>query len=142
MTIIEIVSTTQSSQGCSCEAHHICGDVVAVDIVVHFCKVQVIIEGEERTAVTVLWLNDGIKRCHVDLIHSHLNKDANAHDEALAQVFEVYSNSSTSDAKCCKHNEHSGILSTKIFIYFNCPPAEPYHPTGIVVEIVGITASD
>ena len=45
MKVVEIVGTTQFSQGCSCEAHHISGVVVAVGIAVYFCKVQVMIEG-------------------------------------------------------------------------------------------------
>ena len=87
--IIEIVSTTKSSQGCSCKAHHICSTVVSVGIVACLCKVQGIIEGEEQNAIPVYWVNNGINRCHVSFLCSHLNKEANAYDGALAQVLKV-----------------------------------------------------
>ena len=105
-TISKIVSTTQSLQGHSCEAHHVCGTVVSVGIVVCLCKDQMMIEGEEQSAITVYWVNDGIDRCNVSFLCSHLKKDVNPYTKALAQVLEMYDNSSISTAKHCKYNEN------------------------------------
>ena len=118
-----------------------CRTVVAVGILVQLCKVQVMIEGEEQRAVRVFCVSDGINWSHVGFIQSHLNKDINTYTGALGDVLEVYNNSSTSAMKCCKYNEHFGFMIAKIFHDSNCIPTEPYHPTSIVVDIVGTSAS-
>ena len=54
MALIKIVGTTQFSQACSCEAHHICGAVVTVGIAVCLYKAQAMTVGEEQTRVSFL----------------------------------------------------------------------------------------
>ena len=41
-----------------------------------------------------------------------------------------------------KDNENVDFLVAKIFTNFNCTPTESYHPTDIVVKMVGTATSD
>ena len=59
--VVEIVSTEESNQGCSCEEHPVnCGKVLELDLVARLWKVQVMVEGREETAIAAVWVNDGI----------------------------------------------------------------------------------
>jgi hypothetical protein len=50
--VVEIVGTERGDRGCSCEEHtNNCGKVMAKDVVVCLCKVQIMVEGREETAV-------------------------------------------------------------------------------------------
>ena len=49
--VVEIVGMLMGDQGCSCEEHTVCGSVLEEDMVVHFRKVQVLIEGHTETVI-------------------------------------------------------------------------------------------
>ncbi len=52
--LVEIVGTTVSCQGCSCEKHEICGEVLKEDVVVRLRKMQLMVEGKEETVIAVI----------------------------------------------------------------------------------------
>ena len=66
--VAEIVGTEMSCQGRSCEEHDICGEVLKEDIVVRLRKIQLMVEGKEETAITAIWVTDGIDRCRVGFV--------------------------------------------------------------------------
>jgi len=90
--VVEIVGTEQGDQGRSCEEHPInCGEVMAEDVVVRLCKVQILVEGKEETAIAAVWVNDGIDRCRVGFLPRHMVKHAARYNGAVAQVTRVFS---------------------------------------------------
>ena len=94
--MVEIIGTECNTQGRSCEEHNFCGSLLAEDVVVRFRKVQVIINQKEESAIAVYIVSDGIDGCHVGFLQCHLVKHWKLYDGLLAQVTEIYSNSSTS----------------------------------------------
>ncbi len=83
-----------SDQGCSCEEHLAnCGKVMANDVMVHLRKVQIMVEGQEETAIAAVWINDRINRCR--FLPSHMVAHANCYDGAVAQVIRIFSGDQT-----------------------------------------------
>jgi hypothetical protein len=79
------------NQGCSCEENDInCGEVLAEDVK-RLCKVQILVEGKEETAIAAAWINDGIDCCRVGFLPHHMVKHAAQYDSAVAQVTHVFS---------------------------------------------------
>jgi hypothetical protein len=89
--VVEIVGTEMSCQGRSCEEHEICGEVLKEDVVVRLRKIQLMVEGKEETAITAIWVTDGIDRCRVGFVPRHMVRHAARYDGALAQVTRVFS---------------------------------------------------
>jgi hypothetical protein len=89
--VVEIVGTEMSCQGRSCEEHDICGKVLKEDIVVRLRKIQLMVEGKEETAITAIWVTDGIDRCRDGFVPRHMVRQAARYDGALAQVTRVHS---------------------------------------------------
>jgi hypothetical protein len=97
--VVEIVGTEVGDRGRSCEEHlNNCGKVLAKDVVVRFCKVQIQVEGgQEETAIAAYWVTDGVDRCHVGCLPRHMVKQAGRYNGALAQVTSVFD----ADTTCC-----------------------------------------
>ena len=89
--VVEIVGIEMGCQGRSCEEHVVCGSVLEEDMVVRLRKVQVVVEGQEETAIACYWVSDGIDRCRVGFLMRHMVAHARRYDGALAQVTKVFS---------------------------------------------------
>jgi hypothetical protein len=76
--VVEIVGIEMGDQGRSC------GEVMAEDVVVRLCKVQIMVEGKEETAIAAIWMTDGIHLCRVGYVPRHMVKHAAGHDGAFA----------------------------------------------------------
>ncbi len=88
--VVEIVGTEAGDRVCSCEEHpNNCGEVLAEDVVVHLCEVQIQVEGQEEMAIAAYWVTDGIDCCRVGFLPRHMIKQAGRYDGALAQVTHV-----------------------------------------------------
>ena len=80
--MIEIFGITACDQGCSCEEHPYCGEVIDDDVLVWLCHVQVIMPlknggpGKEVTPVAVYWVTNGIDCCRVGFLPAHMVKYA------------------------------------------------------------------
>ncbi len=70
--LVKIEGTEMSCQGHSCKEHEICGEVLKEDVVVRLRKMQLNVEGKEETAITAIWVMDGINHCHVGFIPRHI----------------------------------------------------------------------
>ena len=62
---VEIVGVNSTTNGQSCEEHHICSEVMIEDVVLCLRKVQIRINQQEQSAIAAFWVSDGIDRCHV-----------------------------------------------------------------------------
>ncbi len=99
--VVEIIGMEVGDQGCSCEEHSKCCEVMAEDVVVRLCTGQIQAEGWEETAIAAYWVMDGIDRCHVGFLQCHMVRQAAHYDGGLAQVTRVFNNDST----CCDTTE-------------------------------------
>ena len=99
--IVQIVGTERSNQGCSCEEHLNCREVMVEDIIVRLRKVQILVEGKEETAMTAIWINDGIDRCCVSFLPCHMVQHAARYDGLVAQYTHVFSG----NAEACDSTE-------------------------------------
>jgi hypothetical protein len=111
--LVEIVGTTVSCQGRSCEEHEICGDVLKEDVVVRLRKMQLMVEGKEETVIAVVWVTDGVDRCRIGFLPRHMVKHAARYDGALAQVICVLSD----DAATCDSVEQRMFHKNKGFCF-------------------------
>ena len=89
--VVEIVGTLMGDRGRSCEEHVVCGSVLEKDMVVCLGKVQVLADGQEKTATACYWVTDGIDCCRVGFLMRHMIAHAARYDGALAQVTRVFS---------------------------------------------------
>jgi hypothetical protein len=84
--VVEIVGTEMSDQGCSWGEHLVnCSEVMPNDVGVRLCKVQIMLEGQEETAIAAIWINDGIDRCRVGFLPCHMVAHANHYDGAVGR---------------------------------------------------------
>jgi hypothetical protein len=90
-TQVEIVGTLMGDRGRSCEEHVVCGSVLEEDMVVRLRKVQVLADGQEKTAIACYWVTDGIDCCRVGFLMRHMIAHAARYNRALAQVTRVFS---------------------------------------------------
>ncbi len=54
-------------------------------------KIQLMVEGKVETAITAIWVTDGIDRCRVGFVPRHMVRHVTRYDGALAQVTHVFS---------------------------------------------------
>ena len=117
---VEILGIISPQNGCSCKEHPICGRVLQEDSVVHFRKVQVLIDRKEESAIAAFWVSDGVlPKYHVTNWKSL--------EGALAQITEIYTDDSESPTKQQKHYRNSGcsigaLISPPLLV---CPPSMP-----------------
>jgi hypothetical protein len=109
--LAKIVGTTVSCQGRSCKEHEICGKVLMEDVVVRLRKMQLMVEGKEETVIAVIWVTDGVDRCHIGFLPCHMVKHAARYDGALTQVIRILSD----DAATCDSAEQRMFHKNKGF---------------------------
>jgi hypothetical protein len=116
--VVEIFGMEMGDQDRSCEEHpNNCGEVLAGNMVVHLCKVQIVVEGQEKTAIAAYWVSDGIDCCRVGFLPCHMVKHAMRYNKALAQVIRVFSTNQTcSNSVECRmfHKNRGGCLAAII----------------------------
>ena len=96
---VEIFGIESPTNGRSCKEHRICGCVLQEDSVVHFRKVQVLIEGKEESAIAAFWVSDGVDRCRVGYLPKFHVTHWKSLEGALAQITEIYTEDSDSPTK-------------------------------------------
>jgi hypothetical protein len=83
---VEIVGIERGDRGRSCEEHDVCGTVVAEDTLLRLRKEQILVDGQEETAITCYWVTDGIDCCQVGFLKRHMVK----HDKGFSVRFLVF----------------------------------------------------
>jgi hypothetical protein len=84
--VVETVGKEMHDQGHSCKEHtNNCGEVMAKDVVVCLCKVQIMVEGWEKMAIAAYWMMDQINCCHVGFLPCHIVRHATRYERAVAQ---------------------------------------------------------
>jgi len=71
---LDIVGILANDQGRSCDKHKCCGSVLELDSVVRLRTVQVMIEGEEQTAIPAYQVSGGVDTCRIGFTKRHLVK--------------------------------------------------------------------
>ena len=67
-------------------------------MVVRLRKMQLMIEGKEESAITSIWVTDGVNCCRIGFVPHHMVKHTTRYDGALVQVTRVLSdNAETCD---------------------------------------------
>jgi hypothetical protein len=89
--------------------------VLKEDVVVRLRKLQLMVAGKEETAITAIWVTDGVNCCHAGFVPCHMVKHSTRYNEALTQVTRVLSD----DAETCNLAEQRMIHKNKGF----CPAA-------------------
>jgi hypothetical protein len=90
--VVEIFEMNMGGQGHSCEEHiNNCSNVMADNMVMHLCKMQIIVEGWEEMAIATYWVSDGSNYCHVGFLPCHMVRHDVHYDRAVAQVTPVLS---------------------------------------------------
>ena len=120
---VEIVGVNSPTNRQSCEEHHICGEIVIEDVVLHLRKVQIWINQQEQSAIAAFWVSDGIDRCCVGYLPKAYVKNWKQYDGALVQVIEVYSAEIDSPMKHQKfHRNHGLAMAVTISSAEPCSP--------------------
>ena len=124
---VKILGIQLLRNGHSCKEHPICGHVLQEDPVVHFRKVQVLIDGKEESAIAAFWVSDGVDRCRVGYLPKYHVTHWKSLEGALAQITEIYTEDSDSPTKQQKHYRNSGcairaLISPPLLV---CPPSMP-----------------
>ncbi len=118
--MVEIVGTEMGDRGRSCEEHpNNCGEVLASNMVVCLCKVQIVVDGREETVIAAYWVSDGIDCCRVDFLSCHMVKHAVRYNGALAQVTRVFSNDPmcSDTAECRMFHKNKGCCLAAIIAW-------------------------
>ena len=79
------------TNGRSCEEHALCGSVLEENMVVRLRRVQVLVEGREKTVIACIWVTDGVDRCRVGFLMHHMVAHTMRYDGALVQITLIYS---------------------------------------------------
>ena len=98
---VEVVGIAMGDRGRSCEEHDVCGTVVEEDTLLRLRKEQILVDGQEETAISCYWVTDGIDRCRVGFLKRHMVKHAGHFDGGLVQVTKVLS----ADPRVCDSAE-------------------------------------
>jgi hypothetical protein len=95
---VDIVGIIASDCGHCCDDHPFCGEVVALDNVVHFWCEMIHVAGgtdgglgREEPALVVYWVTDGIGTCCIGFLPWHMNHQAAHHDDVLGQISATFS---------------------------------------------------
>lgn len=107
---VDIVGTTASDRGRSCEKHNVCGSVLCPDVVVRFRSVQIqeTEDGDETRALAVFHVSGGIDTCRVGFLRRHLLRYKDEYDGRLAQITEVFDSTSESPSDREKYHRNKG----------------------------------
>ena len=86
-----------STHGRSCYEHHICGSLLAEDVVIHFRRLQFLVEGKEKSVIATYHILDGIDSCCVGFLKSKVTQFSRLYEGVLAQVTSVRQGSAFAD---------------------------------------------
>jgi hypothetical protein len=75
-----------------------------------FRHVQILVDGNEESALAAYWISDGIDRCRVGFLQRHLLKQSKEYNGRIAQIVEFYKDSESPSKRkknhrnlgCCK----------------------------------------
>ena len=105
---LDIVGITAKDQGRSCEIHECCGAVLEVDMVLRLRSVQVLINGEEETAIAAYRVSGGVDSCRVGFARRHLLKYKDEYDARLVQVLEIFNDKTENPSDRMKAHRNKG----------------------------------
>ncbi len=83
---VKIVGIERGNRGRLCKQHDVCGTVVEEDTLPHLRKEQILVDGQEETAISCYWVTNGIDCCQVGFLKRHMVKHVGRFDGALVQV--------------------------------------------------------
>jgi hypothetical protein len=81
----------REDHGRLCKEHNVCGTVVKEDTLLHLRKEQILVDGQEETAISCYWVTKGIDHCCIGFLKRHMVKHAKRFDGALMQLTKVFS---------------------------------------------------
>ena len=102
---VKIIGTDCSTHGRSCYAHHICGSLLTLDVVVRLRRLQIVDNGKERSVIAAYHVTDGIDSCCVGFLKRELTKFSRLYKGVLAQVSSVRSSYSVAVIISCLPEE-------------------------------------
>ena len=65
---VKIIGTDCSTHSRLCYAHHICGSLLTLDVVVRLRRLQIVDNGKERSVIAAYHVTDGIDSCCVGFL--------------------------------------------------------------------------
>jgi hypothetical protein len=110
---VDIVGIAAGNHGRSCEEHDVCGRVLEENSVVRIRHVQILVDGNEESALAVYWIADGIDCCRVGFLQRHLLKHWKEYNGRLAQIVDMYKDSE-SPSKRRKNHRNMGCCQAVI----------------------------
>jgi len=102
---VKVIGTDCSTHGRSCYAHHICGSLLTLDVVVRLRRLQIVDNGKERSVIAAYHVTDGIDSCCVGFLKRELTKFSRLYEGVLAQVSSVRSSYSVAVIISCLPEE-------------------------------------
>jgi len=93
-----------STHSSSCYDHHICGSLLAEDVVVHFRRLQILVDKKEKSIIAAYHVSDVIGCC-VGFLKSKLTKFSVLYEGMLGQVTSMCPGSSVSVITSCLPEE-------------------------------------
>jgi len=82
-----------SKNGKSCYAHHICGSLLAEDVVVCFRRLQILVDGKEKSVIDTYQVLDGIDSCWVGFLKSKHTRFSGLYKGMLIQLGSLHPDS-------------------------------------------------
>ena len=108
--MVEIVGTSAANNGRSCKEHNVCGSVLALDQVVCFRKVQVLLDGKEESSIAVYWVTEGVDRCRIGFLRKFAVKHWQHYEGRLGQIVDIYNEDDESRQKRFKVKKNHGCV--------------------------------
>jgi hypothetical protein len=133
---VDIVCIIASDHSRNCNDHPFYGEVVALDIVVHFWHEMIHVAGgtdggpgREEPAVVVYWVTEGINACCIGFLPWHMIHHADCYDGVLGQITATFSGTHPNYAICEKWHRNMGFSCAAII--------SPLNGDALVVEVAG-----
>ena len=90
---VDVVGIIAPNRGRNCNDHPFYGEIVALDVVVHFCGEMIHVTGgtdggpgREEPAIVVYWVTDGIDACRIGFLPWHMNHHAACYNGVRGQI--------------------------------------------------------
>ena len=74
--VVKIVGIAKGDHGRLCEEHDVCGTVVKADTLLRLRKEQILVDGQEETAIACYWVTDGIDHCRIGFLKRRVSDTA------------------------------------------------------------------
>eukprot|EP00977_Amphora_coffeiformis_P007465 scaffold1634_cov137-Amphora_coffeaeformis.AAC.4 len=107
-TTVDIVGTAASDKSCSCINHKCCGEVLKEDVVVRIKAVQIKVDGNEETAMSVVHVTGGVDSCRVGFLRHFMVKHKDEYDGLLCQIIDILDEKSESPSDRAKVHRNKG----------------------------------